>query len=82
MSLIANLVVYMHTKYNMDNVHSANAFNRWSGFTNVLPLLGAFIADTYLGRFHTIVFGTGASLMVKDWFLWHNGMRKELKLTI
>ncbi|KAL4606624.1 hypothetical protein ACB092_09G116700 [Castanea dentata] len=63
MSLIANLVVYMHTKYNMDNVHLANAFNMWSGFTNVLPLLGAFIADTYLGRFHTIVFGTGALLL-------------------
>ncbi|KAK7829360.1 protein nrt1/ ptr family 2.8 [Quercus suber] len=28
-----------------------------------LPSLGAFVANTYQGRFHTIVFGTGASLL-------------------
>jgi dipeptide/tripeptide permease len=84
MSLIANLVVYLHSEYNMDNVCSTNVFDIWSGFTNFLPLVGAFIGDTYLGRFHILLLGTATStsLMVKICFLKLNGMVKELKGTI
>ncbi|XP_059428387.1 protein NRT1/ PTR FAMILY 2.8-like [Corylus avellana] len=60
MSLIASLVVYLHDKYNLDTVRSADVFNIWAGFTNFLPLAGAFVADTYLGRFHTLLFGSAA----------------------
>lgn len=65
MSLIANLVVYLNTRYNMDNAKSAYVFNIWSGLINFLPLAGAFVADTYLGRFGTLLFGTTALLLVK-----------------
>lgn len=29
-------------------------FNQW--WINIMPILGAWIADTYLGRFKTIVY--------------------------
>ncbi|CAN6723979.1 unnamed protein product [Malus baccata var. baccata] len=63
MSLIANLVVYLHTKYNLDNVVSANVFNIWSGSCNIAPLFGAFLADRYLGKFNTLLFSSIASLL-------------------
>lgn len=65
MSLIANLVVYLNTRYNMDNATSAYVFNIWSGLINFLPLAGAFVSDAYLGRFGTLLFGTTALLLVK-----------------
>lgn len=64
MGLIANLVVYLHTQYNLDNTKSAEVFNIWSGFSNFLPLLGAYLADAYLGKYHTLFFGLIASFMV------------------
>jgi peptide/histidine transporter 3/4 len=74
MSLIASLVVYLHEKYNMDTVRSANVFNIWAGFTNFLPLAGAFVADTYLGRFHTLLFGSAALVLVKICSLFSNAL--------
>ncbi|CAB4284608.1 unnamed protein product [Prunus armeniaca] len=63
MSLVANLVMYLHTKYNLDNVVSANVFNIWSGSCNIAPLFGAFVADTYIGKFYTLLFSSVASLL-------------------
>ncbi|KAF5476150.1 hypothetical protein F2P56_007886 [Juglans regia] len=63
MGLIANLVVYLNTRYNMDNATSAYVFNIWSGLTNFLPLAGAFVSDAFLGRFGTLLFGTTALLL-------------------
>lgn len=65
MSLVANLVMYLHTKYNLDNVVSANVFNIWSGSCNIAPLFGAFVADTYIGKFYTLLFSSIASLLVR-----------------
>lgn len=64
MSLIGNLVLYLHTMYNLDNVASAYVFQIWGGTTNFAPLAGAFLADAYLGRFYTLLFGSVASLLV------------------
>ncbi|RHN46247.1 putative proton-dependent oligopeptide transporter family [Medicago truncatula] len=64
MSLIANLVVYMHTQYNMDTAFSVEVFNIWSGLVNFIPLVAAYIADAYVGKFHMLIFGGIASLLV------------------
>ncbi|XP_038881205.1 protein NRT1/ PTR FAMILY 2.8-like isoform X1 [Benincasa hispida] len=63
MSLIGNLVLYLHTMYNLDNVASAYVFQIWGGTTNFAPLAGAFLADAYLGRFYTLLFGSIASFL-------------------
>ncbi|KAI4356526.1 hypothetical protein L6164_000544 [Bauhinia variegata] len=63
MSLIANLVVYLTTQYNMDNIASAEVFNIWSGSANFLPILGAYIADAHVGKYHVLLFGSLASFL-------------------
>jgi hypothetical protein len=69
MSLIANLIVYMHTQYNMDTTFSVEVFNIWSGFTNFLPLIAAYMADAYIGKFKMVIFGSIASFLVNIYIL-------------
>uniref|UniRef100_A0A0E0MQ30 Uncharacterized protein n=1 Tax=Oryza punctata TaxID=4537 RepID=A0A0E0MQ30_ORYPU len=50
----ANLLVYLTTVYHLPSVHAATLINFFSGTTNLAPLLGAFLCDTFLGRYTTI----------------------------
>ncbi|KAL2344472.1 hypothetical protein Fmac_005757 [Flemingia macrophylla] len=59
----ANFVVYLMKVYNMDQVLSANILNTWLAVSNLTPLIGAFAADAYLGKFRTIVLSSFASLV-------------------
>lgn len=53
--IASNLVTYLTSVLHQGTVESTtNVFN-WEGSTWVTPLLGAFIADAYLGRFATLV---------------------------
>ncbi|KAL6880430.1 hypothetical protein ACP4OV_011995 [Aristida adscensionis] len=45
----SNLVNYL-----VDRLRQGNAVSNWSGTCYVMPLLGAFLADAYLGRYRTI----------------------------
>ncbi|KAK7256801.1 hypothetical protein RIF29_30301 [Crotalaria pallida] len=63
MGLIANLVVYMHTQYNIETTTSAQVFTIWSGFTNFLPLVGAYVADAYVGKYNTLLFSSISSFL-------------------
>ncbi|KAM7270563.1 hypothetical protein ACFE04_029777 [Oxalis oulophora] len=49
-----NLVNYLKTQMNQTTVKAANNVTNWSGTCYVMPLLGAFLADAYLGRYWTI----------------------------
>ncbi|KAG6522260.1 protein NRT1/ PTR FAMILY 8.1-like [Zingiber officinale] len=49
-----NLVNYMKDRLNQGNASAANNVSNWSGTCYITPLLGAFIADAYLGRYWTI----------------------------
>ncbi|CAM9090959.1 unnamed protein product, partial [Ectocarpus fasciculatus] len=51
-----SLVLFFETKLNMSNEESVNQFYAWNGFVYVTPLLGGYIADTYLGRYKTILY--------------------------
>lgn len=64
MGLIMNLSVYLKTKYNMYGVFLINVVSIWGGSCNILPLLGAFIAEKYLSRFGTLLLGCSASFLV------------------
>ncbi|KAF7848597.1 hypothetical protein BT93_L1813 [Corymbia citriodora subsp. variegata] len=63
MSLVSNITVYLRTEYNMGGILLVNVVNIWSGSSNITSLAGAFISDTYLGRFRTLLFGSLASLL-------------------
>ena len=65
MSLISNITVYLTTKYNLSGIFVVNVVNIWNGSSNITSLAGAFVADAYLGRFRTLLFGSIASLLVK-----------------
>ncbi|CAL5198334.1 unnamed protein product [Lathyrus oleraceus] len=51
---LANLLVYLTTVFNLDNVTAANIINIFSGSTNFSTLLGAFFSDTFFGRYKTL----------------------------
>ncbi|XP_037495046.1 protein NRT1/ PTR FAMILY 8.1 isoform X2 [Jatropha curcas] len=49
-----NLVNYLKFQLNQSSVEAINNVTNWSGTCYVMPLLGAFLADAYLGRYWTI----------------------------
>lgn len=58
MGLLANFMQFLLTVFHLDLVSASNVLNIWSGVTNFIPLLGAFISDAYIGRFWTIAFAS------------------------
>ncbi|XP_071702481.1 protein NRT1/ PTR FAMILY 2.13 [Rutidosis leptorrhynchoides] len=61
--LIANFTVFLMTVFHMSQVSSSNLINIWSGLTNFAPLIGAFISDSYFGKFWVIAFSSFATLL-------------------
>lgn len=61
--LSSNMVVYLVTKYNMKKVAATNMLNAWAGTTSLGTLPGAFVADSYLGRFRAIAIGCFSYLL-------------------
>lgn len=61
--LLANFMVYLTREFHLEQVHASNILNIWGGISNFAPLLGAFISDTYTGRFKTIAFASFFSLL-------------------
>ncbi|XP_057867451.1 protein NRT1/ PTR FAMILY 2.13-like [Cryptomeria japonica] len=49
-SLHANLVVFLTTEYNKDRLTAAIIATIWGGSNLLSPLMGAYLADSYLGR--------------------------------
>ncbi|KAJ7534977.1 hypothetical protein O6H91_12G013400 [Diphasiastrum complanatum] len=49
-----NLVIYMIDVLHQDNASAAKNVALWSGTGYVTPIIGAFLADTYWGRYRTI----------------------------
>ncbi|KAJ7550618.1 hypothetical protein O6H91_07G109900 [Diphasiastrum complanatum] len=53
-SIAGNLVTYLTTVLHLDIASSSKLVTYWFGVTNVCCLIGAFVADAYLGREKTI----------------------------
>lgn len=56
--LLPNMTFYLMKDYSMGVTTAQNLLFYWSSATNFLPIFGAFIADSYIGRFLTIGFGS------------------------
>ncbi|VVA96083.1 unnamed protein product [Arabis nemorensis] len=51
----SNLVTYLTDVVKMSNSRAAKTVNTWAGFTSMLPLFSAPLADAYWDRFFTIL---------------------------
>ncbi|CAA7052215.1 unnamed protein product [Microthlaspi erraticum] len=72
--LATNLVVYLTTILHQDLKMAVRNVNYWSGVTTLMPLLGGFVADAYLGRYTTVLVATtiylmGLVLLTMSWFI-------------
>ncbi|KAL9172695.1 hypothetical protein ABFS82_03G064500 [Erythranthe guttata] len=54
-SIAVNMVAYLVGEMHQPLPEAATHVTNWSGAAYVLTLLGAFVADAYLGRFSTII---------------------------
>lgn len=57
-----NLVIYLTKKLHQGTVTSSNNVTNWVGTVWMTPVLGAYIADAYLGRYLTFVIASAIYL--------------------
>lgn len=62
--LATNLIIYLTKVLHEDVKTAAKNVNYWSGVTTIMPLVGGFVADAYLGRFSTVLVSSLIYLMV------------------
>ncbi|KAM0880811.1 hypothetical protein ACQ4PT_033323 [Festuca glaucescens] len=60
---VSNLLVYLTTVYHMQGVSAAILLNVFNGTSNLATVAGAFISDTYLGRYTTLAAATICSFI-------------------
>ncbi|KAG7589398.1 MFS transporter superfamily [Arabidopsis suecica] len=54
----ANMISYLTTQLHLPLTKAANTLTNFAGTSSLTPLLGAFIADSFAGRFWTITFAS------------------------
>lgn len=64
----SNLLVYLTTVFNMKSITATNVINVFNGTCNLGTLLGAFLSDTYLGRYKTLGTASVSSFLVLKHF--------------
>ncbi|WCJ41110.1 Major facilitator superfamily protein [Euphorbia peplus] len=52
--LLANLIIYLIEEFNFKSIDAAQVFNMFNAGINFFPLIGAIIADSYLGSFSVV----------------------------
>ncbi|KAK6920807.1 Proton-dependent oligopeptide transporter family [Dillenia turbinata] len=61
--MLSNILVYLTTVFNMPSLTATTLVNVINGSTNFAGLMGAFVCDTYLGRYMTLVYASIASFL-------------------
>ncbi|XP_074285329.1 protein NRT1/ PTR FAMILY 1.2-like isoform X2 [Silene latifolia] len=61
--LLPNMIIYLMKDYKMSVTAAQNLLYFWTAALNFLPIVGAFVADSFAGRFLTIGIGSIISLL-------------------
>lgn len=67
--LLANIILYMIGDYHMKLTDAAIILTLWSALSSALAVVGAFLSDSYMGRFKVIAIGSFFSFFVSLLFL-------------
>lgn len=62
---LANLIVYLVEEFNVDSIDATQISNVVHGSINLIPILGAVIADSSLGTFSVVAISSFISSLVK-----------------
>ncbi|KAF9614585.1 hypothetical protein IFM89_019368 [Coptis chinensis] len=76
--LLPNMILYLMRGYHIDIATGTSILSLWSAGTNFLPIIGAFISDSYLGPYRTIALGSTASFLEMV-LLWLTAMIPQAK---
>ncbi|XP_039008472.1 protein NRT1/ PTR FAMILY 1.2-like [Hibiscus syriacus] len=71
--LLPNMILYLTTEYGLENAKAANLIFIWSASNQFTPIVGAFLADSYVGRYLMIGFGSIFSFLGM-FLLWLTAM--------
>lgn len=70
-----NLVVFLRRVLHQNNAEAANSISKWTGTVYIFSLIGAFMSDSYWGRYITcaifqMIYVTGLVILsLASWFL-------------
>ena len=64
---VNNLIVYLITEFNVKSIDAAQIFNVVNGCMALFPVLGAVIADSFVGCFSVIWVSSIINLLVSSW---------------
>ncbi|XP_059316570.1 protein NRT1/ PTR FAMILY 1.2-like [Lycium ferocissimum] len=76
-----NMIIYLMTFYHMSAATGAIIVGIWSAVSNGLAIVGAFVSDSYLGRFRAVAFGS-ISTLIGMIILWLTAMIPQLKSSL
>ncbi|KAM7464019.1 hypothetical protein LguiA_032140 [Lonicera macranthoides] len=62
--IATSLIIYLTKVMHEDLKTAAKSVNYWGGVTTMMPLLGGFLADAYLGRFSTVLLSSVGLLLL------------------
>ncbi|KAF5739554.1 protein NRT1/ PTR FAMILY 5.6 [Tripterygium wilfordii] len=72
--IATSLIIYLTKIMHQDLKAAAESVNYWTGVATLMPLIGGFVADAYLGRFSTVLFSSilylmGLIMLTMSWFV-------------
>lgn len=72
-----NLVLFLTRVMDQDNASAANNVSKWTGTVYLFSLLGAFLSDSYWGRYKTCAIFQAIFVVVSP-FLYYLEKKKKL----